>query len=90
MKSCSKSIADQLQLQQVLMNIILNAADAMDGKGILTLETVDAQTGASIDINISDTGCGIPPENLERVFDPFFTTKGSAMEPALGFRSVTA
>ena len=57
------------------MNIILNAADAMDGKGILTLETVDARTGASIDINISDTGCGIPPENLEQVFDPFFTTK---------------
>ncbi len=76
--------ADQLQLQQVLMNIILNATDAMNGKGVLTLETVDAPTGGSIDISISDTGCGIPPENLERVFDPFFTTKDVGRGTGLG------
>jgi len=76
--------ADQLQLQQVFMNIILNAADAMNGKGILTLETACAKSGESIEIFISDTGCGIPPENLDRIFDPFFTTKEVGHGTGLG------
>ena len=76
--------ADQLQLQQVLMNIILNALDAMNEKGILTLETREASTAGPVEISISDTGCGIPPENLDRIFDPFFTTKDVGRGTGLG------
>jgi two-component system, NtrC family, sensor kinase len=74
--------ADCLQLQQVLMNIVINAADAMNGQGTLTLETADS--GRDIDIFISDTGCGISPENLNRIFDPFFTTKEVGKGTGLG------
>jgi two-component system NtrC family sensor kinase len=75
---------DQSQLQQVLMNIIINAADAMDGKGKITIETKDGEAGSGVDISISDTGCGISSENLERIFDPFFTTKGVGHGTGLG------
>jgi two-component system NtrC family sensor kinase len=74
--------ADESQLQQVFMNIILNAADAMNGSGRLTLATEDGD--GHIKISISDTGCGIPPENIERIFDPFFTTKGVGHGTGLG------
>lgn len=75
--------ADESQLQQVFMNIIMNAADAMNGKGRLTLTTRQHGEGDA-EIRISDTGCGIPPENIERVFDPFFTTKGVGHGTGLG------
>ncbi|MGD0214547.1 MAG: ATP-binding protein [Terriglobales bacterium] len=74
--------ADESQLQQVFMNIILNAADAMNGSGRLTLTTDDGD--GHIKINISDTGCGIPLENIDRIFDPFFTTKGVGHGTGLG------
>jgi signal transduction histidine kinase len=76
--------ADQSQLQQVFMNIILNGADAMNGKGRLTLTSRANDTDGTIEIRIADTGCGIPPENLERIFDPFFTTKGVGHGTGLG------
>jgi two-component system, NtrC family, sensor kinase len=76
--------ADQLQLQQVFINIIINAADAMNGKGILTLETQKIDTGEAIEISICDTGCGIPSENINRIFDPFFTTKDVGHGTGLG------
>jgi two-component system NtrC family sensor kinase len=76
--------ADQSQLQQVFMNIILNAVDAMEGKGKLVLETRESEDSGFVDINISDSGCGIPSENLERIFDPFFTTKGVGHGTGLG------
>ncbi len=76
--------ADRSQLQQVFMNIILNAADAMDGKGRLALSTRSGGDDRSIEIAIADTGCGIPPENLGRIFDPFFTTKGVGHGTGLG------
>ncbi|MGA7648214.1 MAG: ATP-binding protein [Terriglobales bacterium] len=75
--------ADESQLQQVFMNIILNAADAMNGSGRLTLATKE-EGADQIKISITDTGCGIPPENIERVFDPFFTTKGVGHGTGLG------
>ncbi|MGA7078999.1 MAG: ATP-binding protein [Terriglobales bacterium] len=75
--------ADESQLQQVFMNIILNAADAMNGSGRLTLTTKE-EGADQIKISIADTGCGIPPENIERVFDPFFTTKGVGHGTGLG------
>jgi two-component system NtrC family sensor kinase len=75
---------DQAQLQQVFMNIILNAVDAMSGKGTLSLTTKANQEEETVEIAVSDTGCGIAPENMERIFDPFFTTKGVGHGTGLG------
>jgi signal transduction histidine kinase len=75
---------DQSQLQQVFMNIVLNAVDAMNGRGRLTLTTKESEPAGFVDIGISDTGCGIPPENIDRIFDPFFTTKGVGHGTGLG------
>jgi two-component system NtrC family sensor kinase len=76
--------ADPSQLQQVFMNIVINAVDAMKGKGKLTIETGYSSEDGLIEISISDTGCGIPAENIDRVFDPFFTTKGVGHGTGLG------
>jgi two-component system NtrC family sensor kinase len=74
--------ADPSALQQVLVNIITNACQAMGGKGVLTLSAeVDDQT---ITLRISDTGPGIPDDVLARIFDPFFTTKGVGQGTGLG------
>lgn len=64
---------DRSQLQQVFMNVIMNAAEAMDERGTLTIATVPLPDGDGVEIRFSDTGRGIPPENLSRIFDPFFT-----------------
>ncbi|MBN2645706.1 MAG: HAMP domain-containing protein [Desulfuromonadaceae bacterium] len=64
---------DPNQLEQVFMNIVINAGQAMDTGGVLTLETW--QDEYDVVIKISDVGCGIASEDLERIFDPFFTTK---------------
>jgi len=74
--------ADQAQIQQVLVNIIINAADALRGKGTLTITTRSA--AEDVEISFSDTGKGIPPEHLDRVFEPFFTTKGVGHGTGLG------
>jgi PAS domain S-box/PAS domain S-box len=68
-------IADPGQLNQVFINLMTNAADAMNGIGILTVRTYSLPEEGKIGVEISDTGCGIPPEILPRIFDPFFTTK---------------
>ena len=64
---------DETQMLQVLMNIILNAADAMPGGGSLDIsaEALDRE----VEISIADTGSGIPADDMEKIFDPFFTTK---------------
>jgi two-component system NtrC family sensor kinase len=67
---------DPNQIEQVFMNLIFNAAHAMQEGGTLTIETGTTDTGNSVWVKIHDTGCGIPPENLERIFNPFFSTKG--------------
>jgi len=70
------------KLQQVFLNLFLNAKDAMPEGGRLRVAT---RTGESIlGIEISDTGIGIPPEHLHRIYDPFFTTKGSGRGTGLG------
>ena len=67
------------ELQQVLINLIVNAVQAMPGGGTLTLATEDwegKEGGVNgVRISVKDTGDGIPPEDLTRIFDPFFTTK---------------
>ncbi len=68
-------IADPGQLNQVFINLMTNAVDAMNGKGILTVRTYSIPEEGKIGVEIADTGCGIPAENLPRIFDPFFTTK---------------
>ncbi len=68
-------MADPMQLQQILMNLLLNALEAMPQGGALKMKTAhDAETG-SISIELSDTGPGVDEAVLERVFQPFFTTK---------------
>lgn len=71
------------KLQQVLTNLILNARDAMFGGGRITLNTY-GETDGDVVIEVSDTGEGIPSENLKKVFDPFFTTKGVGNGTGLG------
>jgi len=82
--SLPKILIDVGQIQQVFANIILNAAEAMDGKGELTLITRRAPDNEYIEIEFADTGCGIPPENQDKVFDPFFTTKEVGRGTGLG------
>jgi signal transduction histidine kinase len=70
------------QLNQVLLNLLVNAAQAIEQQGTITIRT-SADAG-EVHIAISDTGCGIAPENLNRVFDPFFTTKPVGTGTGLG------
>ena len=70
------------KLQQVFLNLFLNARDAMEAGGTLEVETASDATGVHIDV--SDTGHGIAAENLHRIFDPFFTTKGAKKGTGLG------
>ena len=66
-------LLDPQQIQQVFMNILLNAAQAMPGGGVLTLQVVEEAKWLSI--AVGDSGVGILPENLQKIFDPFYTTK---------------
>lgn len=79
---------DPVQFSQVMINLAINARDAMNGKGTITITsraehlsepynfgTTIIQPGDFVVISVSDTGCGISPENLTRIFEPFFTTK---------------
>jgi two-component system NtrC family sensor kinase len=68
-------LADPNQLSQVLMNIIINASHATQEGGSITVRTGYEVKGRCVVVEIADTGCGIPKENLGRIFDPFFTTK---------------
>lgn len=67
---------DAGQLKQVLINLILNGIHAMEGVRQPTLTVAMRSDGNMVELRISDVGCGISGENLERIFDPFFTTKG--------------
>jgi two-component system, NtrC family, sensor kinase len=70
------------ELNQVFMNILVNAAQAIKHRGEITVKTW--REGDRVKIAISDTGVGIPPENLSKVFDPGFTTKGVGLGTGLG------
>ena len=70
------------QLGQVFLNLLVNASQAMDKNGVITIRT--ARDGKNISIKISDTGSGIPQEVMDKIFDPFFTTKGAEEGTGLG------
>lgn len=93
--------ADQGQLEQVIINLAVNARDAMQGGGVLTIRTENMQVekerkikdesmppGSYALIEVEDSGCGIPPENLDRIFDPFFSTKEVGAGTGLGLSTV--
>jgi len=82
--SLPRIIADGGQLQQVFMNIILNAAEAMNGNGALTLRTSFDPDGDAVAVEIADTGHGIKEEHQKRLFEPFFTTKEVGKGTGLG------
>jgi len=77
------AVADPAQMQQVFMNLIVNAAEAMEGGGELTLVTRVVPPGR-IEVECTDTGHGISSEHLEHIFDPFFTTKAPGRGVGLG------
>jgi two-component system, NtrC family, sensor kinase len=77
-------MVDTQQIIHVFMNIIINAADAMDGNGTLTLESWHQKKEDRIIVQISDTGPGIEPEIINNIFDPFFTTKPEGKGTGLG------
>jgi hypothetical protein len=92
-------LADPGQLEQVLVNLAVNARDAMPGGGTLTIDTsnitADAAAGGSrapqgknVRLRISDTGVGIPADVLDHVFEPFFTTKQDGSGAGLGLATV--
>jgi two-component system NtrC family sensor kinase len=77
-------LSDVQQLYHLFMNIILNAAQAMEGKGMLTIRSFLLPDGSKVCIEISDTGPGISQENLPHIFEPFFTTKEEGKGTGLG------
>jgi PAS domain S-box-containing protein len=81
-------ISDIQQLNHMFMNIILNAAQAMAGRGRLTVRTARVPGSGQVHIEIADTGPGIPPDVLPRIFEPFFTTKDEGEGTGLGLSLV--
>lgn len=92
---------DEGQMEQVLINLAVNARDAMEGGGKLLIETENFTTRKPMEliseelppghwtlIKVTDTGCGIPEENLTRIFEPFFTTKEVGHGTGLGLATV--
>ncbi|MGB2954816.1 MAG: cache domain-containing protein [Anaerolineales bacterium] len=78
------AVIDPSQIERVFMNLIINAAEAMEGNGHLTISTRENKATDDIEIAISDTGTGISEENIKRIFDPFFTTKDVGHGTGLG------
>jgi two-component system NtrC family sensor kinase len=76
------------QLQDAVTNLLVNAVDAMDHGGTLTVETVSMADTAEVLIRVADTGCGIPEKNLPYLFEPFFTTKKVGKGTGLGLAIV--
>ncbi|MEM1108451.1 MAG: ATP-binding protein [Planctomycetota bacterium] len=72
------------KLTQVFLNLIVNAAQSLDEAGTVTVRTGCSDDRQDVWVEVADTGCGIPEENLKRIFDPFFTTKDVGKGTGLG------
>lgn len=75
---------DRNQMNQVIINLVMNAVTAMNGKGTLTFKTYRNKGRRRVHLEVKDTGCGIAPENLSKIFDPFFTTRSHGKGTGLG------
>ncbi|HSI18385.1 MAG TPA: ATP-binding protein, partial [Sphingomonas sp.] len=92
--------ADKLQLENVLLNLAVNARDAMAGRGTLSIATAartldegaigTCPAGDYVTIAVTDTGCGMTADTIERVFEPFFTTKPTGQGTGLGLSQAFA
>ncbi len=93
--------ADSSRIDQVLLNLVVNARDAVSGSGQIIIETLhrsisekeagtipNAYAGEYVCLRVADTGCGIAPENIARIFEPFFTTKANDTGTGLGLATV--
>ncbi len=78
------AVIDPSQIERVFINMIINAAEAMDGNGRLTIATDTNPSQEFVRIRFSDTGCGIAKEDMDQIFDPFFTTKDVGHGTGLG------
>jgi PAS domain S-box-containing protein len=100
---CWAVLGDPTQLHQVLLNLSINARDAMPNGGTLTITAenvvvdqqyagmdVETKMGRYVVMNVTDSGLGIPPEIIDKIFDPFFTTKEVGKGTGLGLSSVVA
>ena len=96
-----KTLIDKIQFEQVIMNLAVNAKDAMPQGGSLTISTKnitkeqiqllnksEMRLEDYVQIDVSDTGCGIKPEIIQNIFDPFFTTKEQSKGTGLGLSTV--
>ncbi len=81
-------MVDRSQLQQVFTNLLVNAAQAMEERGTITLRTRYSASDGHVEISVGDTGRGIPSEMIDRIFDPFFTTQESGKGTGLGLSIV--
>ncbi|MFH1524033.1 MAG: cache domain-containing protein [Chloroflexota bacterium] len=77
-------VLDPSQVERVFLNLIINAAEAMDGNGRLILTTRQNRKKKNVEIKVQDTGHGIAAENMKKIFDPFFTTKETGHGVGLG------
>ena len=78
---------DENQMLQVFVNLLLNAAQAIDKNGTIVIQTATDAAGENVDIIVDDSGCGIPSEHIDKIFEPFFSTKhdGSGLGLAVSY-----
>jgi len=68
-------LMDKNQIEQVLINLLLNAIQAIEDQGVIIITSAQVPSEKCVTVAISDTGCGIPPEHMTKIFEPFFSTK---------------